>query len=176
VGCVLVRWPEQHRSTFGYQAAYLDSQERGLTAGPISFSQYGLELSRGFRALKVWFGLKEHGLKTYQVLVEQNVAQAKYLGQLIDADPRLELLAPISLNVVCFRYKGRIQNEAQMDAVNKEILLRLQESGVAAPSSTRIAGRYAIRAANVNHRSRREDFEVLAQEVVRLGDEVVRKS
>jgi aromatic-L-amino-acid/L-tryptophan decarboxylase len=175
VGCVLARWPQQHRSTFGYQAAYLDSQERGLAAGPISFSQYGLELSRGFRALKVWFCLKEHGLKTYQALVEQNVAQAKYLGKLIDTDPSLELLAPVSLNVVCFRYRGWIQKETQMDAVNKEILLRLQESGVAAPSSTRIAGKFAIRAANVNHRSRHEDFNLLVREVVRLGEEVVRE-
>ena len=175
VGCVLVRHPEKHRSTFGYQAAYLDAQSRGLSAGPIPFSHYGLELSRGFRALKVWFCLKEHGLKTYQALIEQNVAQAQYLGELINADPRLEVLAPIALNVVCFRFKGGIKDEVQLDGVNNEILLRLQESGVATPSSTRIAGRFAIRAANVNHRSRREDFEILVREVVRLGEEVMRE-
>jgi len=173
VGCVLVRWPEKHRSTFGYQAPYLDSQNRGLSAGPIAFSQYGLELSRGFRALKVWFSLKEHGLKTYQVLVEQNVEQARYLGELITGDSRLELLAPIPLNVVCFRFKGDIENEARLRTVNNEILLRLQESGVAAPSSTVIAGRFAIRVAICNHRSRRKDFEILVREVVRLGEAIV---
>jgi len=77
-------------------------------------------------------------------LIEQNVAQARYLGELINADPHLELLAPISLNVVRFRFKGGIKEEAQLDAVNKEILLRLQESGVAAPSSTRIAPELSI--------------------------------
>jgi glutamate/tyrosine decarboxylase-like PLP-dependent enzyme len=173
VGCVLVRWPEKHRSTFGYQAAYLDTQSRGLAAGPIAFSQYGLELSRGFRALKVWFSLKEHGLKTYQALVEQNVEQARYLGELVTADSRLELLAPVALNIVCFRFKGGITNEARLRTVNNEILLRLQESGVAAPSSTVIAGRFAIRVAICNHRSRREDFEILVREVIGLGEEVV---
>jgi len=175
VGCALVRWPEKHRNTFGYQAAYLDSQSRGLTAGPIAFSHYGLELSRGFRALKVWFSLKEHGLKTYQALVEQNVEQARYLGELINADSRLELLAPIPLNVVCFRFKGDIKKETRLHTVNNEILLRLQESGVAAPSSTQIAGRFAIRVAICNHRSRHEDFEILVREVVRLGEEVARE-
>ena len=176
VGCILVRCPEKHRSTFAYQAAYLNAHSRGLSAGPISFSQYGLELSRGFRALKAWFCLKEHGLKTYQALIEQNVAQARYLGELINADPCLELLAPISLNIVCFRFKGEIKDEARLDFVNEEILMRLQESGVAVPSSTRIGGRFAIRAANVNQRSRREDFEILVREVVRLGEEVVREA
>lgn len=175
VGCALVRWPEKHRAAFGYQAAYLDSQGRGLTAGPIWFSQYGLELSRGFRALKVWFCLKTYGLKAYQAMVEQNVAQAQYLGELINADPRLELLAPVSLNVVCFRFKGGIENEARLNAINKEILLRVQESGVAAPSSTVMAGCFAIRAANVNNRSRREDFEILVREVIRFGEEIVRE-
>jgi len=172
VGCALVRFPRHHRDTFAYGAAYLNSQARGLAGGPDWFSHYGLELSRGFRALKVWFSLKEHGLKTYQSLVEQNVAQAQYLGALIAGDRRLELLAPIPLNVVCFRYRGNIGDEATLNGVNQEILLRLQESGVAAPSSTVIGGRFAIRVANVNHRSRRDDFEFLAREVIQLGNEI----
>jgi aromatic-L-amino-acid decarboxylase len=176
VGCALVRWPERHRSTFGYQAAYLDWQGRGLSGGPIAFGQYGLELSRGFRALKVWFCLKQHGLKKYQTLVEQNVAQARYLGELVEDDPRLELLAPVSLNIVCFRFKDGIKEEARLNAINHEILLRLQESGVAAPSSTLINKRFAIRVAIVNHRSRREDFDILIREVIRLGEEALGES
>jgi len=175
VGCALVRWPENHHSTFGYQAAYLDSQDRGLSAGPIAFSQYGLELSRGSRALKVWFCLKQHGLKKYQALVEQNVAQARYLGQLVQDDPRLELLAPVALNIVCLRFKADIQDERRLNAINHEILLRLQESGVAAPSSTLMNKRFAIRVAITNHRSRREDFQILVREVLHLGEEVIRE-
>lgn len=174
VGCALLRFPKQHRDTFSYGAAYLNSQTRGLAGGPEWFSHYGLELSRGFRALKVWFSLKEHGLETYQLLVEQNVAQAQYLGELISGERQLELLAPIPLNVVCFRYRGSLNDEATLRDVNQEILLRLQEAGVAAPSSTAILGRFAIRVANTNHRSRREDFELLVREVIRLGDEISR--
>lgn len=173
VGCALVRCPEKHRETFGYEADYLHSQARGLSGGPVAFSQYGLELSRSFRALKVWFCLKQHGLKKYQALVEQNVAQARYLAELIEEDRRLELLAPVPLNIVCFRFRGGIGDESRLDALNNEILLRLQESGVAAPSSTKINKRFAIRVAISNHRSRFEDFEILAHEVVRLGEQIL---
>lgn len=176
VGCALIRWPEEHRNAFGYEADYLHAQARGLTAGPIPFSQHGLELSRGFRALKVWFCLKQHGLKKYQALVEQNVAQARYLAELVEDDLRLELLAPVPLNIVCFRFKGGIRDQSRLDALNNEILLRLQESGVAAPSSTRIKKRFAIRVAICNHRSRFEDFEMLVREVIRLGEQIVAES
>jgi aromatic-L-amino-acid decarboxylase len=172
VGCALVRFPEHHRDTFGFGAEYLKSQTRGLAGGPEWFSHYGLELSRGFRALKVWFSLKEHGLQTYRSLVEQNVSQVRYLGEMIAGDRRLELLAPIPLNVVCFRYRGDLEDEASLKNVNQEILLRLQETGIAAPSATVIGERFAIRVANVNHRTRREDFEILVREVIRMGDEI----
>ena len=173
VGCALVRWPDLHRETFGFQAPYLTSQDRGLTAGPVWFSHYGLDLSRGFRALKVWFCLKTHGLAAYRALVEQNVAQMQYLGELIRAEERLELLAPVTLNVACFRYTGGIRDDTRLNAINNELLLRLQESGVASPSSTMINGRFALRVANTNHRSRREDFDMLVREVVRLGASLI---
>jgi len=172
IGCVLVRSEESHRATFSAQASYLDKQTRGLAGGPIWFKEYGLELSRCARALKAWFSLKEHGLRKYQTQVEQNVAQTKYLVEMVQADQRLELLAPAPLNVACFRFRGGINDEATLTALNKEILLRLQESGAAAPSSTTLGGRFAIRVANVNHRSRREDFEYLISEVIRLGEEL----
>jgi glutamate/tyrosine decarboxylase-like PLP-dependent enzyme len=174
VGCVLVRSPEKHRETFSYAAAYLDPHRRGLTAGPISFSQYGLELSRGFRALKVWFSLKEHGLNAFAEMIEQNLEQAKYLAQLVSTNADLELLAPVPLNVVCFRFHGGIHDEKRLTDVNREIVLRLQEAGTAAPSTTVIANRFAIRVANVNHRSTRADFELLVREVSRIGRELVR--
>jgi len=172
VGCALVRSAESHRETFSVQAAYLDQHGRGLAGGPMWFKEYGLELSRSSRALKVWFSLKEHGLRKFQVLVEQNVAQTKYLAEMVKADRRLELLAPASLNVVCFRFKDGINDENVLTRLNREILLRLQESGAASPSSTILESRFAIRVANVNHRSRREDFEYLISEVIRLGEEI----
>jgi aromatic-L-amino-acid decarboxylase len=171
IGCILVRWREHHRKTFSLQAAYMDDKGRGLAGGPMWFKEYGLELSRSARALKAWFSLKEHGLRKFQTLVEQNVAQAKYLAEMVEADRRLELLAPVPLNVVCFRFRGGLVNETKLTALNQEILLRLQESGAASPSSTTLGGRFAIRVANVNHRSQREDFEYIISEVIRLGEQ-----
>ena len=124
--------------------------------------------------------LREHGVEKYGRLISQNAAQARYLAGLVAASPDLELIAPVDLNIVCFRFNpGKraggisIMDDAALNALNEEILLRLHESGVAAPTYTTLAGRYALRAAITNHRSRREDFDLLVREVVRLGREVM---
>jgi len=111
-------------------------------------------------------------VKALATLIEQNVAQVQYLVSLIDGHPELELLAPVPLNVVCFRYVPQRTEAGDLNALNEEILLRLQESGLALPSATVLQGRYAIRCANVNHRTRREDFELLVDAVVKLGRKI----
>jgi glutamate/tyrosine decarboxylase-like PLP-dependent enzyme len=85
----------------------------------------------------------------------------------VRAEADLELLAPVPLNVVCFRWRGG--GGAPLDDVNREILARLHESGVAVPSSTLLGGRFALRAAITNQRTRREDLDLLLAEVKRLG-------
>jgi glutamate/tyrosine decarboxylase-like PLP-dependent enzyme len=84
----------------------------------------------------------------------------------------LELLAPVELNIVCFRYVGKSRDEGQLTAQNQEILMRLHEQGIAAPSTAMLQGRFAIRVSITNHRSRRADFDVLVREVLRLGREL----
>jgi aromatic-L-amino-acid/L-tryptophan decarboxylase len=170
VGCTLVRDQVAHRATFNVTPAYLASFDRGIAAGGFPFAERGVQLSRGFRALKVWMSLKAHGVDAFARLIEQNVRQAAYLAELITAHPRLELLAPAPLNVVCFRYNARGANDAELNRLNQEILLRIQESGLAVPSHTLLGGRFAIRVAITNHRSRREDFDLLARAVVDTGD------
>ncbi|MEA2603353.1 MAG: aromatic-L-amino-acid/L-tryptophan decarboxylase [Acidobacteriota bacterium] len=172
VGCVLARREGDLRSAFSLVPEYLEKMPRGVATGANHFSDLGPELSRGFRALKVWMALKVHGVEKHARLIEQNVAQAQYLAQRVESSPDLELLAPVSLNVVCFRFAADLPEE-ELSALNREILMRLQESGVAVPSGTVIRGRYALRAAVTNHRSRREDFDVLVEEVVRIGRELV---
>ena len=105
-------------------------------------------------------------------IVRRNVEQARALGDLVAADPDLELLAPVSLNIVCFRYRGSVQGEAALEALNRELLLRLHEGGLAAPSYATVHGRYALRACITNHRTRRGDLEILRRETVRLGREL----
>ncbi len=169
VGCVLVRDAAVHRAAFASTASYLAVMDRGPVAGGLVFADRGIELTRGFKALKVWMSLKAHGVDLFRGLVEQNVRQAQYLGALIEAEETLELMAPVALNIVCFRYVAGGLDEPALNELNKEVLLRVQESGVAVPSSTVLQGRFAIRAALVNHRSRREDYEMLVRAVVDAG-------
>jgi glutamate/tyrosine decarboxylase-like PLP-dependent enzyme len=171
-GCVLIRRPIEHRRTFHRESSYMVNVDRGLAGGHTWFNQYGFELSRNFRALKVWMSIKEHGTEKFGMLVEQNVAQAQYLAELVKAAPELELLAPVSLNIVCFRYVRPGATDAELDALNRDILGRLHEDGIAVPSYTTLHGKFAIRVAITNHRSRREDFECLVREVRRLGAEL----
>ena len=133
---------------------------------------YGFELSRGFKALKAWMSLKEHGRIKYGRLIQQNIDQAHYLAELIAAAPELELAAPVALNVVCFRYVRPGLDDAALDELNRQILVELQERGIAVPSGTTIRGRYVLHVAHTNHRSRREDFDLLVREVIRIGDEL----
>jgi aromatic-L-amino-acid decarboxylase len=174
VGCALVRRADLHNETFTASGAYLASTSRGLSSGQTWFAGYGVQLSRGFRALKVWLSLKEHGIEKFRRLIEQNVEQAGYLAALVEARPELELLAPVPLNIVCFRYSDERLDEAQLNSLNEELLIQLQESGVAVPSGTMLEGKYALRVAITNHRSRREDFEILVSKVVELGSELAR--
>jgi glutamate/tyrosine decarboxylase-like PLP-dependent enzyme len=172
--CVLVRDPAMHRAAFASSASYIAATERGPIAGGLPFAERGLDLTRGFKALKVWMSLTAHGTDHLAAIIEQNVRQAKRLAERIDRHPELELMAPVPLNVVCFRYApiDRRGDDA-LDAANEEILLRIQERGIAVPSGTRLGGRYAIRVANVNHRSRESDFDALLEAVVEIGREVV---
>nr|NIO72043.1 amino acid decarboxylase [Anaerolineae bacterium]NIS80658.1 amino acid decarboxylase [Anaerolineales bacterium] len=175
IGCVLVRHEEEHRKAFSLTPVYLSREDdgRGLTGGDLPWlTDYGFQLSRGFRALKAWMSLKEHGSRKYGRLIQQNIDQARYLAELIDAAPELELVAPVTLNVVCFRYIGSGLDDAALNALNKEILVELQEQGIAVPSGTTIAGKYVLRVGHTNHRSRREDFDILVGEVIRIGQEL----
>lgn len=173
-GCALIRDREAHRATFAVQPSYLSPVGRGISPIPMTFASLGLDLSRGFKSLKVWMSLKAHGVQTFADLIEQNIAQAAYLQERIEADADLELLAPVPLNVVCFRYTNARGDTAALNALNQEILLRIQESGLAVPSSTMIHGQFALRVAITNHRSRREDFDALLAAVKHHGEELSR--
>jgi aromatic-L-amino-acid/L-tryptophan decarboxylase len=167
-GCALVRDGQAHFQAFAVHADYLQEHPRGVAAGPF-FGDYGYELSRSFKALKVWMTLREHGVAKFGALIDQHIALAQYLADRVRADPRLELMAPVSINIVCFRYQGRGGTEADLKALNNEIMLRVQESGVAVPTDTTLRGRYSLRAAIVNHRTTRADLDLLVDAVLHRG-------
>lgn len=170
-GCVLVRDAEAHRAAFAVNPEYLETAPRGLAAAEWLYD-YGLQTTRGFRALKIWMALKQHGIEAFGRLIDQNVAQARYLAELVEAEPALELTAPVEVNIVCFRHRLAGADAAALKALNVEIMLRLQEQGIAALSDTTVKGGHCLRVAIANHRTRREDLELLVRECVRIGAEV----
>lgn len=173
IGCLLVADGEAHRAAFASTASYLEGNARGVLATGLIFSDRGIELTRGFKALKLWMSLKAHGMKAIAAQIEQNMEQAQFLEHRINEEPELELLAPRRMNVVCFRYKGaQLRREDECNALNRELVVRLQESGEFVVSGTDLRGRYAIRIANTNHRSRMQDFEDLVQMTLKLGREL----
>ncbi|MBT8084368.1 MAG: amino acid decarboxylase [Woeseia sp.] len=171
-GAVLVRGDSPHKATFSVLPAYLRKLDRGLASGPVNFSEYGVQLSRSFHALRAWMALRSAGSQRYAEQIEQNIDQARYLSNLVDDHKELERLAPTAMNIVNFRYRAEGLDESQLNDLNAELLMRLHEDGVAAPSATELNGCFSIRVANTNHRSRRADFDALVAGAVRIGREL----
>lgn len=167
-GAILVRDSEAHRRAFALPADYLARAERGISAGSPWPCDFGPDLSRGFRALKVWFTLKVYGTDAMGRAISHNCQLARYLERRIAETPQLELLAPVELNIVCFRYRAQ-----DPDKLNAKIVVALQESGIVAPSTTRIDGKVAIRAAIVNHRTSRKEMDALVDGVLSFGSNMV---
>jgi glutamate/tyrosine decarboxylase-like PLP-dependent enzyme len=166
-GFALIRDGELHQRTFVSRAAYLRREQDGLAGGSPWPCDFGPDLSRGFRALKAWFTLQVYGAQRMGRMIAETCAVAAWLGEQIVHHEELELLVPVSLNIVCFRHRG--QGGADVDALNAAIVVAVQNSGLAAPSTTTIQGKLAIRAAIVNHRTCRQDVDVLLQAVLRFG-------
>lgn len=167
-GIVLFQDEAAHRTSFMDRPDYLRTAERGLAGGAFWGVDYGPELSREFRALKVWAHLKGHGLRKLGKSIDRNIELAGYLAKKIAKEDRLEALAPVPLNINCFRYaKGR-----DLNRLNEELVIRLQEDGVVVPSTTLLDGQLAIRVNITNHRTQQTDMDILIAEVLRIGDEL----
>jgi glutamate/tyrosine decarboxylase-like PLP-dependent enzyme len=159
-GCVLVRDGEAHRTAFAERPDYL-ARGRALAGGDPWPSDLGIDLSRSNRALKVWMTLKHYGLDRLGEMIAKNCAAARHLAAKLAQSEVFALAAPVTLNICCFRLKG--QGGDEDDRRVAEIVARLQESGIAAPSTTRIAGRLCIRVAILNHRTEPADLDLTLQ-------------
>ncbi|MBL1436367.1 MAG: cytochrome D ubiquinol oxidase subunit I [Rhodobacteraceae bacterium] len=164
-GFVLLRDEALHRAAFESAPDYLASSDRGLAAGRPWPVDYGPELSRGFRALKIWAQITALGTEALGAAISRNCTQAKLLAEMIDAEPSLERLAPVASSVVVFAH-------VDGDAVTEEIVLHLQESGLAVPSITTVNGRRAVRVNITNHRTRDADLRVLVDGCARSNPSV----
>ncbi|MDD5299484.1 MAG: aspartate aminotransferase family protein [Gallionella sp.] len=170
-GFILVRDGALHHSTFASPAAYLKREARGMAAGSPWPCDFGPDLSRGFRALKTWFTITVYGTEKLGRVISNTCALAQHMKRRIEAAPMLELLAPVALNIVCFRYRSE-----DADRVNADIVVALQESGIAAPSTTVIGGQLAIRAAIVNHRTNAGDIDALIDATIAFGEAIAKNA
>ena len=179
-GFLLVRDSAWQTQTFASDNAYLTRADSGLAGGDWWPCDYGPDLSRGFRALKTWFTLKTYGVKALGASMAANCRLAQYLAARIEAEPALELLAPVALNIVCFGYRAKTKEAAvhagsinawpiNAGPINAWIVEQLHLAGQVAPSLTLIDGRPAIRAAFVNHRTTTHDVDTLINGVLSLG-------
>ncbi len=172
-GAVLVRDGQIHEEAFSFAPSYLETFTGGIAVKPTEFASRGIQLSRGFRALRVWMNLSVYGTEKLGAAIEGNIEDSQYLASRIGEEPELELLAPADMNVVCFRFRSPQMTDAELDALNADILVQLQESGTAVPSNARVQGRFALRVANTNHRSVRSDFDLLIESVLAIAHRLV---
>lgn len=171
--CILVREPEALRDAFHVAADYLREEGDEIGDGPIDFKDYGPQLSRSFRALKVWMTFKAYGARRLRAAIESNIEIMRYLADRIDQSPDFVRLAPVPLSVVCFQYRppdiSRHGDQQDLDGLNDRLLEALERDGRVFLSGTKLHGKRVLRACSVNHRLRREDVDVLLDVIREVG-------
>lgn len=170
-GCLLFRDASLARETFSESAAYtVVTQTEPLEAH--AFFDYGMELSRRFRALKLWFAIKLHGIDKYRKAIEDNISLRQHLDERVSSSDRLELLAS-GLSISCFRAVRAGMNDDALDELNKRILDKLLQSGRFLLSPTELDGRFSLRICVVNFRTQRADMDALLDAVLAAADELM---
>jgi aromatic-L-amino-acid/L-tryptophan decarboxylase len=157
-GAVLIRDESVHRATFAARPDYLASGGEALAGGEPWFCDYGIELSRSFRALKVWTALRLHGQDSFGAAISDCCSHARHMAERISQTAMLRLAAPVVSNVCCFGVRAELPPD-ELSRLNQEIAARLQMSGEAVFSTTKIEGVTVLRAAIVNHRTTKQDAE-----------------
>jgi aromatic-L-amino-acid/L-tryptophan decarboxylase len=174
IGCTLVRDKLAHYRTFvyGHEAQYIKAasnlgqvQDELLSAA----NNLAIPLSRSVTSLRPYMLIRAYGREKYSRLIQQNLDQAKYLAGLVEKDPEMELTAPVASNVVCFRFNPGGLSEAELDGLNKKIIGEIYKIRFWMISDTVVKGRFTLRAAITNHRSKLEDFDYLYKLVKELG-------
>jgi glutamate/tyrosine decarboxylase-like PLP-dependent enzyme len=173
-GALLVRDAGAGMSAFGADAGEYVRVLSGTEAESFAFWDHGLELSRRFRALKVWMTLRYHGTRRIAAAIAEDIAVASHLAELVRGAEDLELLAGPGLSICCFRHRPPGMPEAELDPHNERLLDTLQSEGRVYLSNARVAGRLALRACVTNFRTTRGDVERLVEVVREVGAAVRR--
>ncbi|MBC9008944.1 pyridoxal-dependent decarboxylase [Acetobacter sicerae] len=173
VSCILTRDPEILLSTFEVKSGYMSPLPAGPASFPHSFGDRGVEQTRSMRALKVWFALTAYGVEAFRKSITKNYFEASFLARLIKRNPGFELLSRGDLNIVCFRLFDGSMSESEINQLNIRALTVLQLSGKALPSHTWLDGKFAIRVAINNHRTKFYDIEILVRELVEIRTKIL---
>jgi glutamate/tyrosine decarboxylase-like PLP-dependent enzyme len=177
-GAVLVRDGRLLREAFSLVPAYLRTEpDRGFGGLPW-YSEYGVQQTRGFRALKLWMTLQHLGREGVRRLVEHHLDLAAHLAREVDAAPDLERLAPVELSIVCFRYvpAGLRGNDERLNTLNKQVMEEVQASGAAFLTQTTLGGRFALRACILHHETTEADVAALLGAVREAGTRLAGRS
>ncbi|MBV9183538.1 MAG: aminotransferase class V-fold PLP-dependent enzyme [Acidobacteria bacterium] len=158
-GCLIVRHQQKLRKAFHFASSYLTAEDDPAL---VNFLEYGPQLSRGFKAFKIWCSLQTFGIQAFRTAAEHMLDISEYMAQRITAEPSLELLAPVRLSAVCFGFKGSTSNTA--------ILAKLVDEGTALLGPVHIAGRIGIRACITNYRTTRSDIDLILDRLLQLGE------
>jgi aromatic-L-amino-acid decarboxylase len=182
-GCVLYRDAEAARATFAHEAEYTRVLEQEPDEA-FAFWDYGPELSRRFRALKVWMMLRGVGVRALGEAIEKDLACARHLESLVKASDDFEMLAPVELSIFCFRHvparfkraradaNERERIGEQLDAFNERLLVELQRDGSSYLSNARLGGRFSLRGCVMNYRTTLRDMEILLDDLRRVAQKV----
>jgi aromatic-L-amino-acid/L-tryptophan decarboxylase len=171
VGCVIYRHPEAARAAFAHEAEYTRMFGEEADEAFVCWD-YGPELSRRFRALKVWMLLKGVGLDRLSEVIESNLACARHLESMVQASDDFEMVAPVELSIFCFRHvPAQLKNQPPeaIDAFNERLLVALQRDGSSYLSNTTLAGRFALRGCVLNYRTTLRDMEILLDDLRRVA-------
>ena len=170
-GAVLVRHGQRLRDAFSLVPPYLRTEEGKGFGGLPWFSEYGFQQTRGFRALKLWMIVQQMGRSGIAALVSRHLGLAQRLAELVAAAPDLELLAPVALSIVCFRFvpEATRGDEAALDRLNKAIMEAVQAGGEAFLSNTVVRGRFALRACVLHYATSEDDVAALVDLVRGVG-------
>ncbi|UJR29602.1 hypothetical protein I4U23_010818 [Adineta vaga] len=172
--CLLTRNKMEQHATFSFHEDYMNTHD---TADDQQFFfSMGPELSRGFRALSVWFTLKEHGIQRLGQKIHENCEQIQYLVSLLSCYSWIEINRPVSLNIVCFRLRpANMVNNEEINILNEKIVNEMQQSGVAVPSTTMLNDCLHIRCCIINHRAVMNDFDLFVKELVRISGKTFKR-
>jgi aromatic-L-amino-acid/L-tryptophan decarboxylase len=171
-GCLLYRSAEAAQKAFAHSGEYA----RSLSADPVegfAFFEESLELSRRFRALKLWLSLRYHGFAAFRESIRKDLQHARRLADAIKSEPKLELVGAGELSAVCFRCRGNAElSERDLNTLNAAVLKRATERGRVYLSNALLRGRFCLRACVVNHRTKDADIDAIIPEVLAAAGEL----